>query len=210
MAKFSKKNDFDYFEYFCTCAISACEAADFLHKVLSSFNHDNFPDQMSELHKIENEADKRRHEMIEILSHEFMTPIEREDIISLAQELDNVVDTIDDIMRRIYMFDIKNIRPETMVFTDLIIKICHALKDVMNEFKYFKSSKVIRLKIVVVNSLESEGDTLHAESLHRLFRDESDTREIIVWMTMFEDLENCLDSCEDAVDIIESVIMKNT
>lgn len=210
MSKLLRKKDFDYFGYFCTIASSAMEAANYLHESLAHFDRETFPTKMNTMHQIENTADMNRHEMTKQLVHEFITPIEREDIIAMAQQLDTVVDTIDDLMRRVYMFNVKQIRPEMLEFTALIIKCCQAMSEAIEEFKHFKNSKTIGEKIVAVNTLESQGDALHARCMHDLFSEEANMRDTLVWMTIFEGSEMCLDACEDVVDIIESVIMKNT
>ena len=204
------RKDFDYFQYFCDCAGAACEAANYLYASLCSYERDGFCEKVSAMHQIENRADSAKHEMTQCLAHEFITPIEREDIIALAQELDNVVDAIDDTMRRIYMFNLDHIHPGVLDFAKLIIDCCAELSAAVAEFKNFKSSKIIREKIVAVNTLEYEGDQLHAQCFRELFSGNADTRALLIWTTVFEDLETCLDNCEDAVDIIESVIMKNS
>ncbi len=211
MAKATRKKDFDYFDYFCQCAQSICQAAAYLHESLSAFEHDAFLGRMDKMHQIENQADCAKHDMTQRLVHEFITPIEREDIFALAQQMDNVVDAIDDVMRRAYMYDLRQIRPDALKFTDLIVRCTQQLSDVLCEFRNFKTSPTIREKIVAVNTLESDGDMLHARCYHELYaNDSTPTRTLMVWSNMFEDLESCLDACEDAVDIIESVIMKNT
>lgn len=210
MAMKDRKKDFNYFDYFCNCADIICEAANYLDASIEGFDHASFQGRVDIMHEIEHRADSVRHDMTHHLLHEFITPIEREDIIDLAQQLDNVVDALEDTMRRMYMFDIKDIRPEALVFSKLIVKCCGALQDVMKEFRNFKSSKTIRDQIVLVNTLESEGDTMHAEYFHALYSSNADTRTLLIWTNLLEDFEMCLDACEDVVDIIESVIMKNT
>ena len=83
-------------------------------------------------------------------------------------------------------------------------------KETISEFRNFKSSKTIKEKLVEVNTLESDGDHLYTELVHELFCGEKDTLKLITWLKIYDDLEACLDYCEDAADIIESVIMKNT
>lgn len=162
------------------------------------------------MHKIENEADLTKHEMTKALTHEFLPPIEREDIVSLSVKLDDVVDAIEDVMRRIYMFDVKEIRPEVLEFTKLIVEASKGLKATLTEFRNFKSSKIIKEQIVAVNTVESKGDYLHTKIYHKLFSDGTDTRDIIIWTNIFDELEDCLDACEEAVDVVELVIMKNS
>ncbi len=209
MAREKKKN-FDYFEYFVNTADIICEAADYLNGSLTSFDKATFVAKMDGMHEIENRADIAKHDMTKHLMHEFLPPIEREDIIELATKLDDVVDALDDAMRRVYMFNASEIREGAFKFCDLIVKCSAALKEALAEFKNFKKSKDIKAKLVEVNTLESDGDHLHAELLHDLFCNEKDTLKLITWMKIYADLEACLDYCEDAADIIESVIMKNS
>ena len=82
--------------------------------------------------------------------------------------------------------------------------------ETIEEFRHFKKSQTIGKHIIEVNTLESDGDTLHAECIRKLFCGNEDALTIVAWMTLFEGFEECLDACEDAVDVIESVIMKNT
>lgn len=205
-----KKVAYDYFSFFCNTADIICEAATYLDESIKNFNQQNFIDKVNGMHEIENRADITKHEMTKNLMHEFIPPIEREDIIELATKLDDIVDALDDAMRRLYMFNVREIRSGAVKFSELIVKCAAALKETVAEFRSFKSSKTIKDKLVEVNTLESDGDYLHSDLLHDLFCNEKDTRELITWMNIYEDLEACLDYCEDAADIIESVIMKNT
>jgi uncharacterized protein len=207
MAKLRK--DFDYFAYFSQSADYICQAAQYLHESLQSFDRSRFSDRMQVMHEIENQADATKHDMMKHLMREFIPPIDREDILDLAHELDNVVDALDDIMRRIYMFDVQSIRPESLQFTELILRCCAELKNVVEEFRSFKSSKTIQEKIVMVNTLESDGDLLHARCFHAMFSEGTSDRDLLIWSALFDEFEECLDACEHAGDVIESVIMKN-
>ncbi len=205
-----RKKDFDYFGYFCKCADFVCQAADYLNECITNFEYASVFERVTLMHKIENEADLTKHEMTKALTHEFLPPIEREDIVSLSVKLDDVVDAIEDVMRRIFMFDVKEIRPEVLEFTKLIVEASKGLKATLTEFRNFKSSKIIKEQIVAVNTVESKGDYLHTKIYHKLFSDGTDTRDIIIWTNIFDELEDCLDACEEAVDVVELVIMKNS
>lgn len=206
----AKKNDYNYFDYFCSTADSICKAAVLLDDSLKTFDKSAFQQKMADMHDLENKADAAKHEMTKKLIHEFLPPIEREDIIELGTKLDDIMDALDDAMRCIYMYDVSEIREGALKFSDLIIKCTAALKETVEEFRNFKSSKLIKEKLVEVNTFESDGDHLHSELIRELFVNEKDTRALITWLNIYEDLEGCLDDCEDAADIIESVIMKNT
>ena len=209
MARMSKA-EFDYFEFFRRSGEFACGAANCLYETVAAYDPASLRSRMDDMHRIENEADAAKHEMTRRLTREFLPPIEREDIIALAQEMDNVVDAIDEIMQRAYMFNIRTLRPEVLPFAELIVKCCNALNATLDELSGFKKNAAnINRHIVEVNTLESAGDALHNENIHRLFSESNDARELLVWNIMFECLETCLDACEHAADVVETVIMKN-
>lgn len=208
---FKKEKDYNYYDYFIRNGQWACKAAEYLHESLSQFNAAGFNERVAQMHEIEHSADSEKHSMMQHLGREFLPPIEREDIVELAQQLDNVVDAIDNVMLRMDMFMVRSVRPEAVTFTSLIIKCCEEMLKTLVEFKNFKSSKTIRETIVAVNTYESEGDLLHSQCIKGLFKDTSiDQRTLFVWTNIYDELEDCLDACEDAVDIIETVIMKNS
>lgn len=206
----NKKKDYNYFECFCEVGKLANDAASYLNQVMEHFDAAKIPEHVESMHKLENAADIKKHELTSCLAHEFITPIEREDISTLSQELDNVVDTVEDVMRRLYMFNVAALRPEAVEFTRLIARSCATFSRLLAEFPNFKKSKTIKDLIIEINTLENKGDKLHAESLRRLFTQPAAQDERLVWMMIFESLENSLDACENAADLIESIIMKNT
>lgn len=205
-----RNKGFDYFQHFVDCSQLALEAARYLQTILTEFDPSMVRKNMEDMHRIENDADMKKHEMLKKLAHEFMTPIEREDIVELAQQMDNVVDAIEDVALHLYMFDVHSIREDTAPIAALIVKCCEALVEMMREFHNFRKSRTIKDRIIEINTIESDGDRMHAANMRALFTDGADMREVTTWMVMYERLEDCLDACEDAADIIEGVIMKNT
>lgn len=203
------KKESDYFDYFRLSAEYANQAAKYLDETLKCFNKEEFHDRVEEMHNIEHAADANRHEMMECLAREFLPPIEREDIVALAQQLDDVVDSIDDVLLRAYMFDLCDIREDAIQMSSLIVSCSDALLEAVTEFRHFRSSKEFKRMIVQVNTLESDGDALYTESVHRLFCENADARTTLIWLKIFDVLEDCLDACEDAADIMENVMMKN-
>ena len=209
MARKNKK-DYNYFEYFRTVGGIVNEAAELLGKTVCEFDPATFSDRMDEIHEIEHRADSVKHDMVEHLAHEFITPIEREDIVELAHYVDDVVDCIDDVARCIYMYNVTTLREETAAFCELIKASCAAFGGAIDEFENFKSSKTLRDMIIEIDRLEGEGDVLHAKSIRKLYSDGSGDREVIIWTNVFEELEKCIDATEHCVRTIESVLMKNT
>ena len=181
-----------------------------LEENLANFDVNRLSENLDELHKIEHDADKKKHEMMAVLLKAFITPIEREDIILLSQSIDEVTDQIEDVLIRIYINNVHTIRPEALQFTKVIIRCCKVLKEIMEEFANFKKSKTLHGLIIEINALEEEGDRLFIDSMRRLHTEVTDPLEIIAWREIYNFLEKCCDACEHVADAVESVIMKNT
>ncbi|MDD4688592.1 MAG: DUF47 family protein, partial [Eubacteriales bacterium] len=156
------------------------------------------------------EADCAKHGITRLLVREFITPIEREDIISLAQTLDTVVDSMEDILLRIYMYNVTELRDDIAEFSKVIVSCAQALNVVLTEFKHYKNAEHINSCIVAVNNYESEGDKLLVDGVRGLSVSGCSDRELFIWTDVYEHMESCLDACEDVADIIEEVVMKNT
>lgn len=204
------KKKFDYFDYFKEISGIIGEAAEHLNKTLNSFDVAELKANLDTMHEIEHKADSCRHDMMQVLMHEFIPPIESEDIAALAQCLDTVVDTIEDVLLEIYMLNVTEIRPAALEFAGLIMKCTKGLDDVISEFKNYKNSKSIRDAIVSVNNFESEGDALLVECVRELSTSDETDRSFFVWNDVYNHFEECLDSYEEAANVIEEVIMKNS
>ena len=175
-----------------------------MSKKSDSYYFQNFiEDKLDELHRIEHDADKKKHEMMAVLVKAFITPIEREDIILLSQSIDEVTDKIEDVLIRIYINNVQQIRPEALAFIKVIIRCCEALKEV-------RKSKTLHGLIIEINALEEEGDSLFIDSMRSLHAEVTDPIKIIAWREIYVYLEKCCDACEHVADVVESVIMKNT
>ena len=206
----SKKSDSYYFQNFIECVECGCQAAKMLEDNLNHFDTGLLQDKLDELHRIEHDADKKKHEMMAVLVKAFITPIEREDIILLSQSIDEVTDKIEDVLIRIYINNVQQIRPEALAFIKVIIRCCEALKEVMEEFADFRKSKTLHDLIIEINALEEEGDRLFIDSMRSLHAEVTDPIKIIAWREIYVYLEKCCDACEHVADVVERVIMKYT
>ncbi len=206
----AKKNDKYYFQNFIKCVDCSCRAARMLDGILADFDAATLTDKLDEIHAIEHEADSLKHESMAALIKAFITPIEREDIMSLSQNIDEVTDTIEDVLIRVYTNNVTSIRPEVHSFTALIIESCDTLKQLMVEFEDFKRSKEIHTFIIRINELEEDVDRLFLSSMHELHSACNNPLEVIAWREIFYYLEICADACEHVADVVEGVVMKNS
>lgn len=206
----SKKNDDFFFRNFIECADYSFQAAKMLRESLIDFNPEKIREQLESLHHIEHSADQKKHEMKAALVKAFITPIEREDIMSLSQNIDDVTDCIEDVLLMIYVNNVQHIRPDAIPFTDLIIQCCQMLVETLSDFSDFKKSKTLNQKLISINTLEEDADKLFITSMRSLHTDHTNPVEIIAWREIYGYLEKCTDACEHVADVIEEILMKNS
>lgn len=205
----ARKKENYYFNSFVEMVEFTCKAAEMIERVLNNFNYNNMKELKTQMHSIEHAADIRKHEVLEKLAKEFITPIEIEDIIQVTQTIDDVTDSIEDILLKLYMYNVKTIRQDAIVFSQIVYKCVIALKEVLVEFNNFKKPDKVNSLIVNVNHLEEEGDELYINAIRKLFVECKDPVELLIWEELFYCFEICCDACEDVADAIEAVIMKN-
>lgn len=204
------KKGTDYFEMFTQGVAYACEAADLLRSSFEHYEPEQLRTRIDEMHRIEHTADGVKHDMMQQLMKEFLPPIEREDIMELASTIDDVTDSIEDVLLRMYMFNITTLRDDVQEYTDIILKCCDALKEMTMELRNFRKSATLRERVIVINHLEEEGDRFYTEAMRRLYTEEKDAVAVMAWTTLYDRLERCCDRCEDVADVVERVIMKNS
>ncbi|MFA6628122.1 MAG: DUF47 family protein [Bacilli bacterium] len=204
----SKHNKF-YFEEFIECVAFAKTAAKLLIEILNNYKPESIKSSLEKMHKIEHTADLEKHEIIEKLVKEFIPPIEREDIISLTQEIDDVTDAFEDVLMKLYMYNIQEIRKDAIEFARVALQCAEALHVAVTEFANFQKSTTLHQAIIEVNRLEEVGDQIYLKVVHDLFAEEVDPRTLIIWEEIYYRLEKCCDQCEDVADVIETIVMKN-
>ncbi len=204
------KKGYNYFDTFVKMVDYSCQTANILNQTLQDYDPVDLEAQLYEIHQIEHEADIEQHEMRNVLAKEFIAPIEREDILSLSQEIDDVTDAVEDVLMRMHMFNITSIREEALEFSQLILSCCEALKKAMEDFHDFRKNKTITESLIQVDSLEEDGDNLYARAIRRLYIERGDPIDTLAWTAMFDRFEKCCDACEHVAHVMTGIIMKNT
>ena len=206
----AKKDGNYYFDAFAKGISYANDAAALLQDIFENFDAGSIKVQLDKMHEIEHTADGVKHEMMERLVKEFLPPIEREDIVELAHTIDEVSDLIEDVVLRIYMYNVSALRPDVKEFAKLIVRCCDDLKDMSLELPNYRKSTSLAEKIKEINSLEEEGDRLYVEATRRLYSEEKDPIAIFAWTNIYDRLEKCCDGCEKVADTVELIILKNS
>jgi hypothetical protein len=173
---------------------------------------DDFSDPIASqkaIKKIEHNGDLQTHEIIRVLNLSFITPFDREDIYSLASALDDILDAIDALAQHIVIYNIDKITPEAKELGFIIFKACQEVEKAVLALSNNNKHKAISEYCVEINSLEGEADKVRAGAISRLFDEEKDPITLIKWKEIYENLEHVTDKCEDAANILESVVVKN-
>ncbi len=204
------KSDKFYFKNFKECASLSLKAANYLVECLQNYNNEKLPKMLEEMHQIEHEADTKKHAMHDMLIRAFVTPVDREDLDMLSHQIDDVTDTIEEVLQKFYIYDIKEIPSDAVSFSQSIVKACELICKITNEFENFKKSKNMRPLIIELNTIEEECDKLYLSSMRKITLSEMNALDVISWRKIFEHLEACADACENVGECISSVIMKNT
>ena len=205
----AKRTDRFYYDNFINSAAISCEAAKMLRQTLGNFDVATLDEKRAALHEVERRGDDSRHEIVAALVTAFITPLERNDIMELSQQLDDVTDAVEDVLIRIYMCNVQAIRPDAIEFADLVIECCEAMQKLVEEMPNFKKSKTLESLIVEINRLEELGDDLYARSMRALHTSNTDPLDVVVWREIYAYFEKCCDGCEHVADIVEGICIGN-
>lgn len=201
----------DYFKMFIDMTGCAEKSAQYLYNVLAAFDESKLEAQLEGLHAIEREGDALLHSLTAQLAKEFLPPIDREDVLLLARKIDEVTDSLDEILRRIYMLRVDRMTPDAIAFSELLIRMCSSMTKLIREFATFKKSgEAIHGYVVEINSLEEEGDSIHLHAIRDLWGSDATTRYCMTWREVYEAFENCCDEFEHVANAVEEIVMKNS
>ena len=204
------KGDKIYFDNFSECASIAKEAANYLVECLEHYDAGKIVDMIEKMHEFEHSADVKKHEMSSALAKAFVTPVDREDLDMLSQQLDDVSDTIEEILQKFYIYNINKMNPAAIEFARNLVTSCEVIVQIMDEFQDFKKSKKMHSLIVACNDVEEKCDRLYLTTMQSLTAGSGDVLTTIAWYHIFECFEACADACEHVSDCVGSIIMKNT
>lgn len=206
----SKKQDSYYYNNFISCAEYSCKAVHLLKEILTHFNPQEISRRLDEIHEIERMADDKKHELTDKLAKAFITPIEREDIVELSHHIDDVTDKVEEVLIRIYINNVQKIPQEALQLLDVVCQCCEEVQNLLKEFADFRHSNKITQKIIAINTLEEEADSLYISNMRKLHTEGNDVLYIIAWTEIFNYFEKCADACEHVADTVGSIVMKNS
>jgi predicted phosphate transport protein (TIGR00153 family) len=163
-------------------------------------------DKAHEIKEAEHKCDFLTHAIIQRLNKTFVTPIDREDIHSIARALDDVMDAIDDAAALIPLYRIQTIRPGARELTHVIVQ---QTEQVRKAIEALEARNGILAFAVEINRLENEADRHHHKAVGQLFDEERDAIAVMKWKEILDLLEDATDRCEDVANLVENVVVKH-
>ncbi len=158
----------------------------------------------------EHAADRITAEAIRMLHKTFITPLDRDQIHNLVNAMDDICDLIQDSSEALTLYDVRRITPETLRLTDIALKCCERVKDVVVLVGQPESADGLMRTCEEIDRLESDADRVLRSAIARLFREEQDAREIIKMKSIYELLEAITDRCLDVANLAEGIVLENS
>lgn len=161
----------------------------------------------------ERAADKVTAEVNRLLHKTFITPIDREQIHSLINAMDDIVDLLQDATETMQLYDVKSMTEEVLRLGDLSAKCCERVQHAVSLLPRLNQTDAAEAAIKTceeIDKLESDADRVMRSAMSKLFREENDVRELIKLKAIYEQLESISDRCEDVANLIEGVVLENS
>jgi hypothetical protein len=161
----------------------------------------------------ERAADKVTAEVHRLLHRTFITPIDGEQIRSLINSMDDIIDLLQDTSEVLSLYNVQRVSDDVMRLCEISVRCCDRVQHVISLLPRLKQPDVAEAALKMceeIDRLESDADRVMRAAMSRLFRDEIDTRELIKLKAIYEHLETISDRCEDVANIVEGIILENS
>ena len=168
-----------------------------------------FPERevrQSEIKELENKGDDLTRQIIELLNTQYITPFDREDIYELAKAIDDVVDFIENASDLLTLYKVERPMAQSLEQCRILVDATEHLSKAIAELRGLRNAE---RHLVEVKRREDEADSLLREAIAGLFENHVDPVEVIRWKDIFEALEDAIDACETAADVVGNIVVKN-
>lgn len=198
----------DFFTLFAEVARRNTEAAKLLRDLFEAPPDRRTP-IIEAIKKLEHEADQVTHDVVNRLDRTFITPLDREDIHLLTARLDDVLDYVDAVAKRLVTFRINVPTHHCVELARIVVRSSEEVAKGVRLLRDLRKADEIVRQCAKINQLENDGDQVMRDALNALFNgDPRDPLEVIKWKDIYEHLEVATDKCEDVADVLETVLVK--
>ena len=204
----------NFFEMFNQHADRIVEAARAFSQLVANYNDPHLREKYNQdVDNAERAADRITQEVNRTLHKTFITPIDREQIHSLINTMDDVADLIQDSAETMALYDVRHMTESMTRLTELSVKCCERLKDAVYMLAKIAEPATAEAALKTceeIDRLESDADRVMRSAMSKLFREEPDVRELIKLKAIYELLETITDKCEDVANLIEGIVLENS
>jgi predicted phosphate transport protein (TIGR00153 family) len=194
----------EFFDLFVQASANVREIAGVLVELLSGWPDSR--ERLRDIRELEHEGDRLTREVIYLLNRTFVTPLDRDDMYRLVAAIDDICDHVDEAADDIDAYEVSAVPPKALEQADVIYRAAARLHEAVELLDGFKDSA---RQLAALRDLEDEGDRLSREAVADLFRSGADPLTIIRWKDIHEQLEEAVDACENAADVLEAILVKN-
>ena len=195
----------EFFELYNQAAENTVAISERLVELLERFP-DGANDLARDVKELEHEGDRLTHELVDLLNRTFVTPFDRDDMYRLAGALDDICDHVDEAAGRIVSYGVDEIRLQAREQANVVRRCARKLADAVALLEGFQDS---RAHLAELRELEDVGDRILHDSVSSLFMARVDPLEVIRWKDIHESLEEAVDACEYATNVLEAIVVKN-
>lgn len=177
--------------------------------VLRNYENGHRADGIKIIEDVEHAADRITHETVQMLHTSFITPFDRDDIHRLISRMDDVLDLMQDAAESLMLYDIQKVTPEAVQLAELLLRCAERVQAAVKLMATMAEGPEMLKICSEIDKLESEADKVMRGAISKLFRDETDVRQLIKLKAVYESLESATDKCQDVANVIESVVLEN-
>lgn len=197
-----------FFPMFENASTNLVEASKTLLELVNAPAGDRRNELIRKIEELEHKGDDITHDIFNYLSATFITPFDREDIHTLTSAMDDIIDFIHGSSKRIQLYKVDQLTPEIKKLAELIQSGVEELHKAVCELKNLKNRSVINEACVKINSLENHADDIYNMAIASLFENEKDPIMVIKLKEIYNALEIATDKCEDAANVIKTILVK--
>jgi hypothetical protein len=195
----------EFYDLYNRAAANAVAIAQALIELLEG-HPDGSDGRVRNIKELEHEGDRLTHEVVDLLNRTFVTPFDRDDMYRLAGALDDICDHVDDAAEKITGYGVREIRSQANEQAQVIHRSANKLREAIGQLEGFKDSQ---RQLIELRELEDEGDRIVRQAISELFSGGTDAIALVRWKDIHEALEEAVDACENAADVLEAILVKN-
>lgn len=207
-------HDGDFFELLNQHAASVVSASQSFLKFIAHYNDEVLRGKYTkEVDSAEQAADDVVKEVNRRLHRTFITPIDRDQIFSLINTMDDVADLIQNSTEAMHLYNVKQVTSEMLQMAELCNLCCLGMRNAVGMLKDISNPEIAKAALKTcdeIDQIESAADRLLSTAISKLFREETEVRELIKLQRIYELLEEVTDKCEDVANLVEGIVLENS